>query len=322
MGTGLIDSIDGFAIRKLIARSGCSTVYLASPEDTNQVLVIKVSHSEDKQGGKNGYKGKNVYADLIHREVDVLRGIHHPGIVHIFPLPAKKNKKVTYKSRAMNLPDQPWYFTMEYLAGGSLKENMRHIKDFPLSWKLELFYQILIVVDYMHQLGWAHCDLKPENIFFRLEPHKDEIPMPVLIDMGTVSASSELDTELAASPNYAAPEALRVIYGKVPIAQVEIIPALLDVWSLGTIFFELVTGEMLIKSKHMERIVSSVLNHTIPTISGTHPELPSNLDILLNVMLEEDPNDRPPVSDLIEALENRVAPPPRISYRRTGLFGR
>lgn len=323
------DTIKEFRILSAIAQSGCSNVYLALVEETEQVLVVKVAlPPHRRQRGK--VISKDVYSDLIDREVEVLRSMHHPGIVRIFPMMSNNNSKgYTYKERLMDDPDRPWYFTMEYLTGGSLKANMQQIRKYPLEWRLELFYQILIIMEYMHEHDWAHCDLKPENIFFRIPPQQDEVPMPVLIDMGTVSDLVVLDNELVASLPYAAPETLQVIYGKRPLDEVDITPEKLDSWALGALFFELVTGERLIRAHKDTEMVSSILNHTYPNIRAVRPELPNNLDVLLSRMLSENPAERVPVSHLIEALEHYAAPPPRVSKQTTvgkrrgkGIFSR
>lgn len=323
MNTRLLKQIGPYNIIEKIAESGCSTVYLGSADASDQVLVVKVSHGENRHKDEQKYIGKNVFADLIYREVEVLSSLHHPGIVHIFPIPNGSTNRAEYTAKALNMPNHPLYFTMEYLAGGSLRQHMSRIQKYPLEWRLELFYQILVNVDYMHQMGWAHCDLKPDNIFFRQTPQKDEIPLPVLIDMGTVSDSEILDTEIVVSLQYAAPEALKVIYSNMAIEDVGLIPAMLDVRALGAIFYEMVTGKTLIRDKQTDKIITSIINQTHTSIAQTDSKLPANLDPLLQVMLHQEPDKRPPVSHLIEALEIYVSPPPRVSSQRSrGLFGR
>ena len=336
------DRVGDFVINRLISESGCACVYDAYHEnDSNKRVVLKIAHSDGifrnkkKRQSKDNHqdvtRNREIFYELIQNEAEHLQKLHHPGVVKIHPMiPWDDPNKTVYAAKAIDHPEQPWYLVMEYLPYKSLADYMSKItREFPVQWRLELFYQLLIMVDYIHHKGVAHCDLKPDNIFLRYEPRKDEIPSLVLIDFGTSSKADYLTTEASASLPYASPEALALMYGKgiFDRSQMRIYPDLMDVWSLGIILFELMTGEKIIPDRNDKKdTITNIMHSDLRAISEVTPNLPDveRLDRYQQIMLQKDPNRRPPVHDLIEALDHRIAPPPRIVSVASsgGLFSR
>lgn len=306
MFSRLPKKIGNYEIERQLAKSGCAVVYLAHPEDRRDMRVaLKVAYTAQTDEG-----GRQMFFDLIRRESEKLQELYHPGIVRIHPLVTPYSDKVNYHERAVEMTDRPWYFVMDYLGPNDLKHNLKAIRTFPLEWKLELFYQILLVMDYLHERKYAHCDLKPDNIFLRGKPKKDEVPQPILIDFGTASSTEYLDNEPAVSLPYAPPEAIRLRFGG---NRKDVDPEKMDIWSLGTIFFEIITGQEIVgRGINQQQTITYIQQRKLPMISDVVPDADHRLDVYLDMMLQPDPTRRPPVFELLEALDKFISPPPRV----------
>ena len=221
-----------------------SKIYLAYETDRpSRYVALKIQLT--------GRPESIVYQDLIRQEAALLKTIRHPGIVRILPI--RIDDKAPYVAKAIELSGAPWYYAMEYLGESTLAT---HIKSFPpkqelnsesgifsIDWSVEMFYQILTVVNFMHQQQMAHADLKPENIMFRHQPTGDLLPQPILIDFGSACTFDNM-RQLTASPGYSPPEVMEAVRLNQGIDEAKnIYPEKIDVWALGAILFELLTGQ-------------------------------------------------------------------------------
>ncbi|MEW5987103.1 MAG: protein kinase family protein, partial [Chloroflexota bacterium] len=175
------DVLGPYTIERVLSKQGgMSQLLLAYETDRPQYKAAIKAHLTQSSN-------RLAYQDLLRHEVTILQELRHPGIVRVYPM--RIDGKVVYTARAADRPDQPWYFAMEYLGADSLDKHLdRIVKKFPLVWSMELFYQLLTVIHFMHQSGYAHCDLKPHNILFRHPPNPSHTPDPVLVDFGSATS--------------------------------------------------------------------------------------------------------------------------------------
>lgn len=298
------DQLGNFTIEKPLSQtSGMSTVYLAHVTDRPQYkAAIKVNLTDQDHS--------HTYQDLVRRETVFLTQMRHPNIVRIFPL--ELNGIVAYIARAPNHPHSPWYYAMEYLPHGSLENQIKTVSKYPLLWQIELFYQLVIAVHYMHQKGYAHCDLKPQNILFRYPLNAKEIPIPVLIDFGSIAQNNQIE-QLTASVRYSAPEVLMHLQRKeIPLRS--LIAEKIDVWALGAILFEILTGRPLYNQEHKSEITTTILRGEIQSVKSYRPEVSDHVDTLLTLILQPNPTKRLKTANVIEAIEELIPTvrPPRL----------
>jgi eukaryotic-like serine/threonine-protein kinase len=302
------DMLGAFTLEKSLSGGEAARVFLA--HDTRRPAlkaVLKLARTDSRS--------RTILDDLLRRETDILTTLRHPGIVRIYPLLIEASGDLVYTARAENVPERPLYYALEYIAGESLGAQASRIaNDFPLEWQIELFYQVLVIVDYLHQSGYAHGDLKPQNILFRHTPVPHEVPSPVLIDFGAAIPVEEAGQASASSFTYAAPEALLAGQSGIPRDSIPLYPDKIDVWALGAILFESLTGRPLMMGRTRTEILDAALNDELDSLHDVRPDLPGALDTLMRVMLRRNPETRPAVSQLIRAVEEKLSGlhPPRI----------
>ncbi len=296
--------LDRFIIEKLLSNSGgMSAVYLALTEDTKHKVAVKVANTDS---------GAPSHEDtLLNWEAELLSkwDWRHTGIVRLYPIPLS-NRKSEYAVKAMSVNNQPWYMVMEYLKGNSLGQMLSTINKYPLEWKLELFYQILVPLAFIHQKGFAHRDIKLDNIMFRNPISPDKSPEPVFVDFALATSGEEQRTIIDNSYTleYASPERiLRSMPMGENMTEPENVQAS-DIWSLGVILYEILTGKALFKGNRDKIRTTIIREQMAPSLPI--PEEPGHiLTAFIRSMLNKDPNRRPMVKEVILAVEEKFSPP-------------
>jgi serine/threonine-protein kinase PpkA len=292
--------LNRYIIEKSISNhGGTAEVYLAHlVENENFKLAIKIA--------KTNANGKAHEDFLLEKESDLLQrwDWRHPGIVRVFPSPLEGGKP-QYSMRATDLPNMPYYMVMEYLRGEALTQKLKTIQSYSLEWKLELFYQILMTVSFIHDKGYAHRDLKPDNIVFREPISPNLIPQPVLVDFALATNGDESFEviENTLTIDYSPPERIAKSMGM----SVKSNFLTEDIWSLGMIFYEILTGNFMIKG-NKDQIKTTIIRDRL------EPNLPNTPDYhilaaFIREMLNPDLEKRPAIDLVLKAIENKFLPP-------------
>lgn len=272
--------VPGYSIQRVIGKGGMATVYLAIQESLNRPVVLKVLDqvSADKA------------EDLIERFISegrIIASLHHPNIITIYDI---------------GIADNVMYISMEYVEGGDLKQRM----ELPLSTDEALDYlrKIASALAEAHRHGIVHRDVKPANILFRDEH------TPLLTDFGI---AKQVDTErdltstgiFLGSPNYVSPEQ----------ADGMRIDGRADIYSLGCIFYEMLTGR---KPYVSDSIIDIVIQHKqapVPRLPKEHEELQPLLD---RMMAKKRDERFPNAGELIREIE-KIQQQRRRRARQMGL---
>ena len=294
-------TINRYVLDKLISNiGGTAQVYLAHLINNEKLkVVIKIARTDSESKAHEDF--------LLEKEAELLQrwDWRHPGIVRVYPSPYNAGKP-QYAMRATELADAPYYLVMEYLRGETLSQKLKTIQPFPLEWKLELFYQVLITVSFIHGKGYAHRDLKPDNIVFREPISVNHLPQPVLIDFALTTTNDDENFDVVENSmtiDYSPPERIAKSMGMSMnsdfLAQ--------DVWSLGMIFHEILTGKFMIQG-NQEKIRTTIIRERL------EPRLPDSADYhilaaFIREMLNPEMDKRPTVDLLMKAIENKFLPP-------------
>ncbi len=268
--------IKGYKLLKLLGRGGMSRVYLAVEDKLEREVAIKVllSHYIEDEGIRKRFL----------KEAKTAASLRHSNIVSIFDIGETEDGK--------------YYFVMEYLSGGSLKDKIAAGKLSP-EYALYVLKEIAEALFYAHKKGFIHRDIKPANIMFR------EDGVPVLADFGiakTVNATTKL-TQTGISigtPYYMSPEQI----------QGEKITGKTDVYSLGIVLFEMLTGEVPYDAETTIAIIMKHLNAPIPKLYGVKGVNEGSkeyylLQTLINKMMAKKPNERFSSEDVLKYI-NKV----------------
>jgi tRNA A-37 threonylcarbamoyl transferase component Bud32 len=246
--------IRGHRCIKQVGSGGMCTIYLAESERAGGVVVLKVFRQVPD------VSERLVSFDRFLQEYEIVAGLNHRNIVRIFDL---------------GIADDHAYIAMEHFPAGDLRERMKA----PLSGAVALEYlrQIASSLDAIHSVGVLHRDLKPANIMLRGDGSV------CLIDFGLAKANAfEVDLtgarEIFGTPYYMSPEQ----------GHAEPIDARSDLYSLGVIFYEMLTGRKPYKGHSAMEVIYKHRRAALPTVPPQFQEF----EPLLHRLLAKAPNDR------------------------------
>lgn len=287
----------------LSSKGGTASVYTANPINKPDLkAAVKFANTD----------GSAVVDEdvLLRHEATILSdpGWRHPGILRLFPI--LHHDKPQFVLRATSLENEPSYFVMEYIAGGSLGDRMNQVAKFSFEWKVELLYQVAIILGYIHNKGYGHRDLKPDNILFRQVPTADRVPQPVLIDFALASNCKE-SLELIESSytlEYAGPERVMQAAGLIP-SEFRLKPEPQDVWSFGLLTYELFTGSLPFRGTAKDIRTSLIGQKFDDKFLRDNPGLPNDIADFIRAVLKSDPDRRPTMQRIVELLELKYRPP-------------
>ena len=252
--TGINPLIRGYRFEKKLSASSHSAVYLAKKESSEQELVLKVLQQVPDVTDSIGA------FDRFLQEYELIADIQHPNIVKIFDL---------------GVGDDHAHIVMEYLDGGDLKQRIS--KGVNEADAVRYLRQIASALAEIHEVGILHRDLKPGNIMLRGD---DTV---ALIDFG-LAKRMRLKLEITGSgeifgtPYYMSPEQ----------GHGNGVDLRSDIYSLGVIFYEMLTGT---KPFRADTAMGIIYRHAqapvplLPTRLGRH-------QALINMMLAKQPDDR------------------------------
>jgi serine/threonine protein kinase len=249
-------------------------VYLAESERAGAIVVLKVLRKVPDQDEAHGT------FDRFLQEYEVVSKVDHPNVVRIYDL---------------GVADDHAYIAMEYFPAGDLRERMR--RKIEPEQAVEYLRQMAAALQAIHAVGVLHRDLKPGNVMLRNDGSL------ALIDFG-LAKQLKLDMEITATgeifgtPYYMSPEQG---HG----AEVD---ERSDVYSLGVIFYEMLTGKKPYLASTPMAVIYKHSHAPLPTLA---PEI-SHLEPLVRRLLGKDPRDRyQSATQLLEAIAEVSDPPLR-----------
>ncbi len=254
MRTGITPLIKGYRFIRKLGATAYSGVYLAERESANKLVVLKVMRQMSMRDETVGV------FDRFLQEYETIAEMHHPNIVKIYDL---------------GVADDHAHIVMEYLDGGDLRRKID--SGVPEEDAVRYLRQIASALSAVHGQGVLHRDLKPGNIMLRKDGSI------ALIDFG-LAKRARLESEITdkgeifGTPYYMSPEQGHGIG----------VDERSDIYSLGVIFYEMLTGKKLYKADSAMGIIYKHAHASIPDL----PEALRQHQPLLDRLLAKAPADR------------------------------
>jgi serine/threonine protein kinase len=267
-----------YRVEGQIGEGGMGVVYAAVHPLIGKRAAVKVLKAELCRAAFN--------VERFIDEARIVNQIGHPNIVDVFAFGQTKDGRS--------------YFVMEWLKGESLR--MRAARGrLDLDEICDVIRPLARALEAAHEQGVIHRDLKPDNIY--LIEMRGEAPRVKLLDFGIAKLAREehrmertATGAMVGTPQYIAPEQ----------AKGYAIDARVDIYSLGGILFELLTGRPPFVADNAMEMVAKHLMEAVPRAS-TFADVPAELDDLVMRMLSKDPNGRPSLAEVAAVIERTSA---------------
>jgi serine/threonine-protein kinase len=250
--------IDGrYQVRSRIARGGMATVYLATDQRLDRLVAVKIMHghlADDSQ-----------FKERFIQEARSAARLAHPNVVNVFD---------------QGQDAESAYLVMEYLPGITLRELLQEYGALTPEQTMDITEAVLAGLAAAHKAGIVHRDLKPENV--------------LLADDGRIKIG-DFGLARAASANTATGKALlgTIAYLSPELVTRGIADTRSDIYAVGIMMFEMLTGEQPYKGEQPMQIAYQHANDSVPAPSTLNPRVPAEWDEIVLWATARDPHDRP-----------------------------
>jgi eukaryotic-like serine/threonine-protein kinase len=266
-----------YRVQRVLGQGGMGVVYHAIHRELEHPVAIKIMHQDLAIN-------PNLVQRMLHeaRTVAKLRSEHVARVLDVGRLPT-------------GAP----YIVMEYLDGSDLATLITEHGTLPVKTAVQNVLQCCEAVAEAHAEGVIHRDIKPENLFRTL--HADGTPSIKVLDFGIAKhlegpRKKALTTPntVVGSPNYMSPEQMRAD---------GVVDTRTDIWSLGVVLYELLTGHTPFEASSLTKVCARVLHDDPIPPRDYEPEIPAELEYVIMSCLEKRASDRiANVADLACAL--------------------
>lgn len=298
--------IGSYSIKSQIGQGGMGTVFLAQRLGSGAEVVLKTLKRMDGQGKR---------FQRFRREALTLAQLSHPNIVRIHEF----NHEAQSAESGTVVP----FLVMERVEGRDFQSIIdEHFKfqsqpPEPGLW-IERLQKIAEALAYCHERGVTHRDIKPSNILL-----EDDSERPVLVDFGLVKVDAErmrASLELASltktgqilgSPAFAAPEQL--------FGQIDKHSDKTDVWGFAATLYYCLSGEVPYKAARPMELLAMARKRDPVSLKQHAPAVPPWVDDLCVRCLRREPESRPSMAEVAEAMQRRERQPSRALWPALGL---
>ena len=265
-----------YRVERELGRGGMATVYLAEDLKHHRRVAVKVLRPETQA---------MLGAERFLREIETAARLNHPNI-----LPLHDSGEA----------DGFAYYVMPYVEGESLRDRLNRETQLPLDEALQIAREVADALAYAHSHDVVHRDIKPENILMGAG-HALVSDFGIARAISAAGAAKLTETGLAVgTPAYMSPEQL---------AGGEHIDGRTDVYSLGSVLYEMLAGEPPFTGPTAQAIQARKLTDPVPRLRTVRDTVPDALDQAITKALARNPADRFATAHLFaEALERARAP--------------
>jgi len=253
-------TISHYKVLEKLGEGGMGMVYKAQDLKLDRPVAIKFLPPHLSVSREN--------KERFMREAKIVAGLNHPNLLHIYDIDEQ---------------DGRLFFVMEFIAGQTLRSHIANFKsgeNIPLPQAINWTIQVAQGLRVAHEKSIIHRDIKPENIMLT----KDGLLK--IMDFGIARLKSDTDSSdtdtLSGTLAYMSPEQAQGITEDHRT----------DIWSLGVMFYEMLTGELPFRAEHEAAWIYLIVNQDPLTPSSHDRRIPPALDSCVTKMLEKDREQR------------------------------
>jgi eukaryotic-like serine/threonine-protein kinase len=249
---------DRYEIEELVGAGGMSSVYKAHDALLDRHVALKILHQH--------YNDDEEYVERFRREARSVAKLAHPNIVTVIDRGEEGGRQ---------------FIVFEYVAGENLKQLVDRSGALPVRRAVELALEIARALAFAHDQGLVHRDVKPQNVLLNGDGEPKVTDFGIARSLDVEHGMTQTGTVLGTS-NYIAPEQ----------ASGRPVDAQTDVYSLGVVLFELLTGEVPFPGDNFVTVAMKHINEPPPSLLEKRPDVPLRLAAVVDRALEKDQRDR------------------------------
>ncbi|MCP5201300.1 MAG: protein kinase [Gammaproteobacteria bacterium] len=263
MSAQIPDRLGKYEVMREIGRGSMGTVYLGHDPYIDRQVAIKVAHAEQL----NDEEGGDRYRKMFFNEAHTAGRLTHPNIIGIYDA---------------GVDGDTCYIVMELVEGGeTLKDYCRADNLQSIDKVVEMIFKCAKALDYAHKQGVIHRDIKPTNILVTQDGDV-KIGDFSIAHLTKMDSTETMPMGMVGSPRYMSPEQVTEDY----------ITSQTDIFSLGVIMYELLTGKHPFAAESFSRLVQRILNEDPADVRELRSEIPEALSRIVKRAMAKDRADR------------------------------
>jgi serine/threonine-protein kinase len=257
-----------YELQELVGAGGMSNVFRAHDRLLERTVALKILHEQ--------FGSDDDYVERFRREARSVAQLAHPNIVTVIDRGQQDGRQ---------------YIVFEFVEGQNLKQIVAH-GPLPVGEALEFALQVGGALAFAHDRGLVHRDVKPQNVLLNEEGQAKVTDFGIARSLD-VQGVTQTGTVLGTS-DYIAPEQARG----------EKVDPKTDIYSLGAVLYELLTGEVPYPGDNFVAVALRHVHDPVPSVLERRPDCPVRLDLAVQRAMEKDPDDRfESMDDFVAELE-------------------
>src|SRR6187200_461116 len=249
---------DRYELEELVGTGGMSSVYRANDRLLERDVALKVLHDQFTADGD--------YVERFRREARSVAQLSHPNIVTVIDRGEQDGRQ---------------FIVFEYIDGENLKALVEREGPLPEQDAVRLALQIARALGFAHDNGLVHRDVKPQNVLLNGDGQAKVTDFGIARSLDVKGGLTQTGTVMGTS-DYIAPEQARG----------QRVDAQSDVYSLGAVLYELLTGEVPFPGDNFVAVAMRHINELPPSVRERRPELSPRLDLAIRRAMAKEPRDR------------------------------